>query len=299
VTRVAVVTGASSGIGRATAVHLSREGWDVVLAARGTGALDQAAAECAAVATGGARSLVVATDVGDAEAVLGLMSRAEEEFGGVDLVVNVAGLMSYGRVEETPAEIVENIMRTNVLGSFHVASAALPALRRRGGGVLVLVGSLLGQITMPLAGPYVSSKWAVRGLARVLREETRSERNLSVVHIAPGAVDTPIYRQAASYGGSGGRPPPPVVSPQAVARAIVRAADRPRREIGVGPANGLLRLAFGVVPGLYDRIVLPVMRVVGLEDRAGGDGPGNVLVPVGVLEAVRGGWSVLGRRTSS
>lgn len=113
--------------------------------------------------------------------------------------------------------------------------------------------------------------------------------DVHVITVEPGSVDTPIYLQAASYAGHVGRPPPPVVSPELVAQRIVRALDRPRKRVSVGPANGVLRFGFAAVPAVYDRLVGPLFAVAGLERRT--DEPpreGNVLRPVPHGEALRG-----------
>jgi hypothetical protein len=137
----------------------------------------------------------------------------------------------------------------------------------------------------------VASKWAVHGLARVLWIEARETPGISVSLVAPGAVDTPVYRQAGSYLGHGGRPPPPVDPPERVARAILRAMDKPRRHASVGLGNPVVALGFRLLPGVYDVLVLPLMRLAGISRREVPPNPGNVDTPNPELDAPTGGWA--------
>jgi NAD(P)-dependent dehydrogenase (short-subunit alcohol dehydrogenase family) len=285
--RVVLVTGASSGIGLATALQLADRGERLVLLARSREPLAAAAEDCRA--RGAASVTTVRADVGDAAAVQGAVQDAVAGHGRLDAVVHCAAVVGYGRVEDIPADVFEAVLRTNVTGSVNVARAVVPVLRRQGDGSLVLLGSLLGQIGAPLMGPYTTSKWAVRALARTLQLENRDLPGVHVCLVVPGGVDTPIYDQAANYRGVAGRPPPPVDPPEKVARAIVRVLDRPRDRVSVGAANPLMTLGFVLSPWLFDGLVGPLFTLL-----AGGgprpDGPGNVLAPQPAGEGLRGGF---------
>ncbi|WP_205687392.1 SDR family NAD(P)-dependent oxidoreductase [Cellulomonas endophytica] len=300
--RVVVVIGASSGIGRATAHLLAARGDALVLASRSAEALEQVAQECReraprrrpgrppADAGGGPDVLVVPTDVSRRDAVERLVERAWLAHGRVDAVVHAPAVVAYGRFQEVPAEVFDQVISTNLLGTANVARAALARFGPARHGHLVLVGSLLGQIATPWMSSYVTSKWGVHGLARVLQAEARSLPGVDVSLLVPGAVDTPVYAQAASYAGRIGRPPPPVDPPEKHARAVLRLLDRPRRTLSVGPANGPGTAAFRLLPGLYDRLVGPGMSVLGLSRRRVGPHAGNVFGPVPAGEAVHGRW---------
>jgi NAD(P)-dependent dehydrogenase (short-subunit alcohol dehydrogenase family) len=274
--RCVLITGASSGIGRATALRAARAGDHLVLAARDESALMSARAAC--LADGAASALVTPLDLGDDDAVSQCVKEALEVTGQLDVVLNAAGVVAYGRTEEVPAEVFEGVLRTNVLGSVNLARHVLPVLRRQEHGTFVLVGSVIGHIGVPGMSPYVLSKWAVRALARQLQLENRDRSNVRIVYVAPGGVDTPIYRQAANYSGFVGRPPPPVASPDRVARRILQLVDHPKPRAQVGLANDLIRFGFTATPLVYDALVGPLVAVAA-KDRTAPVAPGwgNVL----------------------
>ncbi|GEK23430.1 SDR family NAD(P)-dependent oxidoreductase [Cellulomonas xylanilytica] len=289
-----VVIGASSGIGRATAHALAAQGRPLVLASRSLETLEAVAVECRAVATsaGVGRPIVsvARVDVTDRDAVDALMTLARSRHPRVDAVVSTVAVVAYGRFDVVPAEAFDQVMNVNLLGAANVARSALRLFADQGGGRLVVVGSLLGRIATPWMSTYVTSKWAVHGLARTLQIEARRMPGVDVSLISPGGVDTPIYSQAASYGGRNGRPPPPVSRPEAVARAVVRAVDRPRRFTSVGPTNPLTEAGFRYLPGVYDRLVTPLMSVAGLSPRHVEPHPGNLWEPTPAGEAMHGRW---------
>lgn len=148
--------------------------------------------------------------------------------------MNAAGVVAYGRTEDVPADVFEGVLRTNVVGSVNLARHVVPVLREQRYGTLVLVGSVIGHIGVPGMSPYVLSEWASRTLARQLPLENRDLSDVHVIYVAPGGVDTPIYAQGGNYSGFVGRPPPPVASPERVARRIWRLLDRPRPRTLVG-----------------------------------------------------------------
>jgi NAD(P)-dependent dehydrogenase (short-subunit alcohol dehydrogenase family) len=299
--RVVVVIGASSGIGRATAHELARRGDTLVLASRSADALADVERECLAAAPGSTRHphtadaggpavLVVPTDVSLRGSVETLFERAVARYGRVDAVVNTAAVVGYGRFEDVPAEVYDQVIAVNLLGTANVARVALRLFQQHGGGHLVLVGSLLGKIATPWMSPYVTSKWAVHGLARTLQVEARQTPGVDVSLVSPGGVDTPIYAQAANYVGRVGRPPMPVDRPQTLARAIVKTLDKPARERSVGLANATWTAGFRFLPGVYDVLVGPGMSRLGLSTRHTTPHTGNVFAPLPAGEAVTGAW---------
>lgn len=285
--RVVLITGASSGIGLAAARQAAERGDHVVLLARGRGPLEAAAEQCRALGAASARA--VAVDVLDAPGVETLLAEVRSALGRIDVVVHSAGVVAYGRFEEVPAEIFDTVVRTNALGSANVARAVLPDMRARNAGTLVLIGSLIGQITPPYMSAYAISKWAVRALARELQIENRDRRGVHVCIVSPGGVDTPIYLQAANYLGPVGRPPFPVVSPERVAAVALRLAEHPRPRVQVGAANGVIALGFTLFPWVYDAIVTPMFSNAAMDRRQTVEpGAGNVLNSVPRLNRLHG-----------
>ena len=286
--RTVLITGASSGIGRAVAHLLAEEGAQLVLAARSFETLEQARQEC--VARGAVGVLVVPTDVADASAVENLFSRAYDEFGGLDGVVHAAAVLAYGRFVDMPQDVFDRTLATNITGTANVAREALRLFQDQEGGSLVVVGSVLSKIAAPFMSPYGTSKWAVQGLVRTLQIEARAMQGIDISLVSPGGVNTPIYDQAGSYTGHPGHPPPPVYSPERVARQVAHALDHPERDRNVGIANPLMVLGFRALPGVYDVLVGPMMRLLGQGRAAVGPNPGNVHEPVPDLEGVHGRW---------
>lgn len=288
--RTVLVTGASSGIGRATAILLASQGSNVVLLARSPQSLADAGRECRAAADQGAEVLTITADVTDAGALDDAIEQVATHFGRLDAVVHAAAALAYGRFEDVPAEVFDAALATSLGGTVNTARSALRHFRAQGGGSLVVVGSLLGKIATPWMSSYVTAKWAVHGLVRTLQIESRSEPDIHVSLVSPGGVNTPVYRQAGTYLGWHGRPPPPVDSPERVARAVASALTRPRREISVGLGNPVAVLGFRLLPGAFDRLVTPLMRVGGISRDAAPPTPGNVLAPRPEGDVVHGAW---------
>lgn len=286
--RVVVVIGASSGIGRSAAHQLAAQGDILVLTARSAETLEQTRQEC--VSRGAADVRVVTSDVGDRVQVEHVIASTVGGLGRVDGVIHSAAVLAYGEFVDVPPDVFDRILLTNVTGSANVARSALQQFRRQGHGSLVVVGSVLGKIATPYMSTYCTSKWALHGLVRTLQIETRRQRHVHVSLISPGGVDTPIYDQAGSYVGHPGHPPPPVSSPERVAAKAVKALDRPGRDIGAGPVNWMMVLGFRAFPAVFDAIVPPMMRLLGMGRRRVPAGPGNVFEPEPSGEAVHGRW---------
>jgi len=283
-----LVTGASSGIGRATAIELAGRGARLVLVARGRGPLEETAAE--ARAAGAQAAVVCPADVTDEDAVRAAVEAAVEQFGRLDVVVHAAQVMAYGRIEDVPREVYEQVVDVAVHGTATVARVVLPLFRKQGAGHLVVVNSLLGNIAAPLMGSYVTAKWGQLGLIRVLQQETRDEPGISVSAVQPGGVDTPIYFQGATWTGSTGRPPPPVYSPQRVARTVLSTLDRPRRIVQAGLFNSVITAGFRLAPGVFDVLVGPLLQRMAIANDEVAPTEGNVFESRPEGNATEGRW---------
>jgi NAD(P)-dependent dehydrogenase (short-subunit alcohol dehydrogenase family) len=283
-----LVTGASSGIGRATVHDLAGRGARLVLVARGRGPLEETAAE--ARQRGAEEVLVCTADVTDGDALQRVVDTAVDRFGRLDVVVHSAQTMAYGRIEDVPREVFEAVVDTGVHGTANVARSVLPVFRRQGAGHLVVVNSLLGSVTAPLMGTYAAAKWGQLGIVRTLQQEVRDAPGVHVSAVAPGGVNTPIYYQGATWAGSTGRPPPPVYTAERVARAVVARLDRPRRLVQAGIANPVVVAGFRLLPGLYDALVGPLLKTFALAGDDAAPTEGNVFASRPEGNAVKGPW---------
>lgn len=259
-----------------------------MLASRSWEALNDVAAVC--LRTGAADVLVHVTDLTDRRQVQALFDAALARYGQVDIVISSVGVVAFGRFVDVPPEVFDAVVATTFIGVANLARAALHYFDHSHRGSVVIVGSLLGEITVPNMSAYVSSKFAVNALIRLLQQETRNTASVQVHGVYPGAVNTPIYQRAANYAGWAGRPPPPVDDPALVAAAVVRAADGGRLRISVGLVNPIMTLGFRRLPALFDALIGPVMRIAGLSRTRTGPTTGNVFGNTSHKGASRGPW---------
>jgi NAD(P)-dependent dehydrogenase (short-subunit alcohol dehydrogenase family) len=276
--RTVLVTGASSGIGREVALQLARRGDSVALLARRRAELEEVEKEC--FLAGSPRTVVVPADVSDTDAIDAAFQRAAEEIGPIDSVVHAAGVAAYGRFEEISSDVFDRVQSVNVAGTANVARAAIRHFDGLGlRGNLVLVGSIVGRISAPFLSPYVSSKWAVHGLARSLQAE-QGYQGHRISLVGPGGVDTSIYDKAATYLGVQGKPPPPVDDVKKVARATVAMLDSSRKQRSVGALNHFMSFGFRALPAVYDLIAAPLMKRFALDDTPAAEHTGNLFEPL-------------------
>lgn len=285
---VVVITGASSGIGRATALAFARRGATVVVSARREEALADVVQECRAHK---ADALALPADVRDAESVEQVARQAVHRFGRLDVWVNDAAVNLYGRLEDAPVDAWHAVVETNVFGTYHGMRAALPPMREQGRGVIVNVSSVLGKVGSPYQSSYVASKHAVRALSDCVRQEVLDTPGIAICTVLPGPVDTPLFTQAANYTGREVKPIKPVISADRVAKAIVSCAARPRRESLVGASARQIVGAKRVVPGLAERRLARQVEQDHFADAPAPTQPGIVRQPGEGNGTVSGGWT--------
>ncbi|HEU5251818.1 MAG TPA: SDR family NAD(P)-dependent oxidoreductase [Solirubrobacterales bacterium] len=290
---VVAITGASSGIGRAAALRLAHRGAALALCARSPEPLEAIAGECEEA---GAAVLCQPLDVSDEAAVEAFAAATVERFGRLDVWVNNAGTIAYGRFEEIPSEVFRQIVETNLMGQVHGARAALRRFRRQGSGVLINMSSVWGRVSSPQVTPYIVSKNAVRAFSECLAGELVDAEEIHVATIAPQAVDTPIFEHAGNYTGRQVRPIPPVLDVEEVARGIELCAENPKREVNYGRAGRGLEVLHAAVPPLYRRLAHPAFVGGSFGSVPTPSAPGNVLEPRGPHGA-EGGWRRRRRRT--
>ncbi|OFE15060.1 short-chain dehydrogenase [Humibacillus sp. DSM 29435] len=250
--RVVVVTGASGGIGRATVAEFARRGDHVALIARGQTGLDAAAAACQEL---GAKTLTVPTDVSDADAVADAVDRIETELGPIDVWVNVAFTSVFSKFDDITPEEYRRATEVSYLGYVYSTMAVLPRMKNRGHGTIVHVGSALAYRGIPLQTAYCGAKHAIQGFHEALRCELLHEHsNVHVTMVQMPAVNTPQFSWVLSRLPKHPQPVPPIYQPEVAARAVVFAADHPRRrEYWVGASTVGTLLANAVAPGILDR----------------------------------------------
>ncbi|MGK5740063.1 SDR family NAD(P)-dependent oxidoreductase [Micromonospora sp. URMC 103] len=247
-----LVTGASSGIGRATALAFAAEGARLVLASRGEEALAEVEHACRAR---GGQALVVPTDIADPAAVERLARRAVQRFGRIDVWVEAAAVGIAGPLGSESVDEIRRLVDTNVFGSVLGARAAMTTFQAQGDGTLVLVGSLLSVFPNPLVPLYSMSKFAIRGLALNLQQAVAGHRRIRVCLVLPGPVDTPFFERAANHSGRQLRAIPPAYAPERLAARILAGARRPRRQVTTGVVGHLALTAHRVAPRITESVV--------------------------------------------
>lgn len=254
--RAVLVTGASEGIGRATSLRLARAGAKLGLMARGESGLRALSQEIAAL---GGEALAIPGDVSVAADGARAVSEMERRFGGLDALVNNAGLgFLRGAEEATDAEI-ETMIAVNLLGLIRMTRAALPELLGRPGSALVNIASTAGRIGAPYYSYYTATKFAVVGLTESWRREL-GPRGLRVTLVLPAAVETPFLDKAGRARALGAGPAGTVLRPEQVAAGIERALRRHPAEIYIPGRNRALAILNTSLPALSDRIVNALFR---------------------------------------
>ncbi len=251
--RCVVVTGASAGVGRATAKAFGKLGWRVALLARGADGLEGARRE---VEEAGGSALAVPTDVAVYEQVEAAAERVEHEFGPIDVWVNDAMATIFCEVAKITPEDFERATRVTYLGAVWGTMAALKRMRRRNRGTIVQVGSALAYRSIPLQAPYCGAKSALRGFTDSLRSELihdKSDIHLTMVHLS--AFNTPQFDWGRTCMDKQPQPLPPIFQPEVAANAIVWSAHHRRRELWVGFPAVKAILGTRVLPGLLDRML--------------------------------------------
>lgn len=285
--KVVVITGASSGAGRAMAVELAKEGALLLLSARRREVLEEVAAECRDL---GANADIQVADVKEMPDLEKLAKVAVEKFGTMHVWINNAGVLAAGELDAIPADVNEGVIRTNLLGYIHGAMAALPYFKNQGHGILINNISVGGWIATPYMAAYCASKFGLRGFSEALKGELKPFRHIHVCDLYPGFLDTPGIQHAANYTGRHLRPAPPVYNPMRVARAVVQLILRPRRTKPIGSASFFLKLSYTLFPAASRNITAKRIRTYLQQAEEAEKTSGNVVHPVAFGTSIGGGW---------
>lgn len=250
--RVVAVTGASGGIGRASAVEFARTGAKVALIARGGAGLAACARE---VDEAGGQALTIEADVSDPEAIRSAVERTEDELGAIDVWVNVAFTSVFARFDDIEPEEYRRVTEVNYLGYVYSTMAILPRMKKRGSGTIVHVGSTLAYRGIPLQSAYCGAKHAIQGFHESLRVELLHDKSpVNVTMVQMPAVNTPQFSWVLSRLPKQAQPVPPIYQPEVAGRAVVYAAAHPRRrEYWVGGSTAGALIANAIAPGILDR----------------------------------------------
>jgi short-subunit dehydrogenase len=282
-----VITGASSGIGQATAEAFARAGATVVLAARGTRALQAVAQKCRSL--GSRNAVAVTTDVTDAQTVRALAARARSLTGAIDIWVSNVGVGAVGRFHETPMASHEQVIRANLLGHMNDAHAVLPIFLEQGRGVFINIISLGAFAATPFAASYGASKYGLRAFSEALRAELAGQPEIHICDVYPAFIDTPGISHGANYIGRALTAPPPVYDARRVARSIVELAQRPRASTTVGEAAHAIRFLHFLAPQLTTDLAAFFMRAYFRRARSVPPTDGNLFAPPAKAGGIDGG----------
>jgi len=288
--QVVVITGASSGIGRETALLFGEQQASVVLAARNETALRDVAQQ---IEQRGGRAHVVVTDVSEYEQVERLVQEAVNHFGRIDTWVNNAAVAVYGLVEDQTLHDIERTIQVDLMGQIYGMKAVLPQMIQQEEGTIINVSSIEGRRAIPFHSAYAAAKHGVNAFSDTLRMEMeRHHPGIKVTVVMPASVNTPFFDHARSRMGARPKPMPPVYEPRDVAEAIVSSAVTPQRDVYVGSMAKTLSTLHAFSPALVDRMLTTGGAAFKLQqDDEPVDQHGNLDEPAMGVGSSTGRWS--------
>lgn len=273
-----VITGASAGVGRATAIAFARRGYSVGLIARGLDGLNAAEAD---VEAEGGRAVAVPADVADAAAIDEAAERIEAELGPIDVWVNCAMATAFSPFADLSPEEYRRVTDVTYLGQVHGTMSALRRMRTRDRGAIVNVGSALGYHGLPLQSAYCGAKFAIRGFTEAVRSELIHDGSrITLGMVVLPAVNTPQFEWARNKMAKRPQPAPPIYQPEVPAEAIVRAAETGARELVIGRASFKLILGGILAPGFVDRMLSRMGYSGQQTDEPAESRPDNLFLPI-------------------
>jgi short-subunit dehydrogenase len=290
--KVVVITGASSGAGRATAIEFAKHGAKLILASRNEHILEEVVKECEEL---GSLAISVITDVSDPKDVIALADAANDFGNKIDVWVNNAGVLALGEFDRTPIETHDQVIQTNLMGYLHGAHAVLPYFKKQGYGTLINNISIGGYLPVPYGAGYSASKFGLRGFSEALKAELYKWPDIHICDTFSAFLDTPGIQHAANYTGKIVRPAPPVYDPQRHAQTIVSLTENPKPAVMVGSFATLLRLAHAVLPTTTLKIMSGVISSYFKIAESLPTTNGNLFNPVDYGTSIHGGWGIPGK----
>jgi NAD(P)-dependent dehydrogenase (short-subunit alcohol dehydrogenase family) len=293
--QVVVLMGASSGIGRESALRFARKGAKVVVSARGEEGLDSLVQE---IKDEGGEATYVVADTSDFGQVKAVAERAVEEYGRLDTWVHLAAVGLFATFEETTPEEFARVIDVNLMGQVYGAMAALPHLKREGGGALIHISSVEAKRSFPFHSAYGASKHGIDGFLEALRVELRHEGwPISVTQVMPGTINTPFFDKGRSKIGVKAVGIPPIYEPETVANIILYAAEHPARDLVSGGAAQALIINQRLSPRMLDAVLATRAGFAPQkteEPRSEHDAD-NLYAPIGGHDTAKNGFRALSR----
>jgi NAD(P)-dependent dehydrogenase (short-subunit alcohol dehydrogenase family) len=288
--QVVAVVGASSGIGRETALRFAKKGAKVVVSARSQPGLESLVDE---IRREGGEATAIAADVSNFEQVKAIADKAVEQYGRLDTWVHNAAVELYAYFEQTTPEEFKRLIDVNLMGQVYGAMAALPHLKREGRGALIHVSSVEAKRALPLQSAYAAAKHGIDGFLESLRVELMHEKvPISVTNVMPATINTPLFNKARTKLGVKPVGVPPLYQPSLVANAILDVAEHPKREVVVGDAGKMILLAQRISPKLVDaymeRTAFQAQRT---NEPKSEDAPDNLFEPLPGYNTIEGDFS--------
>ena len=288
--QVVAVVGASSGIGRETALQFAKRNAKVVVSARTESALASLVAE---ITASGGDAIAIPADVAEFEQVKSIVDKTIEHYGRLDTWVHAAGTAIMAPFEQVTPEEFKRVIDVNLMGAVYGAMVAMPHLRQTGRGAFIAVSSVEARRSMPLQSSYSASKHGMEGFLDSLRSELKHEGfPISITNIMPAVINTPFYNKARTKLGVMPTGIPPYYQPSLVAEAILHTAENPTRDLIVGDVGRIVDLLQKIVPDLTDTLVgaiaVPGQRT---ERIKAADDPNNLFEPIEGYDTTTGDFT--------
>lgn len=290
--QVVAIVGASSGIGRETALLFARRGAKVTVAARSESGLNSLVND---IQSFGGEAIAVVADVSDFEQVKAIADKTVAQYGRLDTWVHAAATGILARFEQITPQEFQRVIDVTLMGQVHGAMAALPYLKQEGRGALIHISSVEGRRALPLQSPYSAAKHGLEGFLEALRVELQHEKlPISVTSILPSVINTPYYNKVRTKLGVKPTGIPPYYDPSLVAKAILYVAEHPTRDFIVGDVGRVLDVLQRVSPPLVDS-VLTAIGIPGqhTNEPKSEDAPNNVFEPIEGYNKVKGDFGKL------